>query len=221
MKDLIRRLLPICTALVLAIALAACAGETEGDSDTSGEASMSAESEGGEHADGVEGSESGEEGEGEHGGEGEGRESGDEGEGGRESEGEHDGEGEGREGREGGGEEEGEHGGEAGHDEGGEEGEESGTYIAAGETWDVVRRGARLVLAFNAESGVFEGTVQNTTDGTLCAVRVEVHLADGPELGPTSRQDVAAGATANVTLSADGESFESWTAHPEMSACGG
>ena len=85
-----------------------------------------------------------------------------------------------------------EDGGEGGHDE---EGEESGVYISASETWDVVRRGARLVLAFDPGSNAFVGTVENTTEGRLCAIRVEVHLSTGTELGPTDRVDLPAGVT--------------------------
>ena len=135
-------------------------------------------------------------------------------------------EGEHAESREGGEHDEGGEGGE--HDEGGEhgeegqggEGEESGVYLGRDATWDATRRGARLILSFDPARGVFAGTVENTTEATLCAVRVEVHLAGGPELGPTERTDVEAGQSVAVELSAEGESFESWTAHPEMSACG-
>ena len=98
-------------------------------------------------------------------------------------------------------------------------GEESGVYIERGDTWDVTRRGARLVLTFDPSSDAFEGTVENTTESTLCAVRVEVHLSTGTELGPTSRTDVPAGQTIGIKLSTDGEEFESWTAHPEVSGC--
>jgi len=112
-------------------------------------------------------------------------------------------------------------GGEGEHGEGGEEGEESGVYIGRGETWDVVRRGARLVLKFDAGSNAFVGTVENTTESTLCAVRVEVHLSTGTELGPTPRTDVPAGQKTDVTLATEGEAFGAWTAHPEMSSCGG
>ena len=145
----------------------------------------------------------GEDGEGEH------DEEGDDGE--AREEGEH---GEAREGS-------GEHGGEAGHDEGGEEGEgeESGVYIGRADTWDVTRRGARLMLSFDPAQGAFTGTVENTTGETLCAVRVEVHLSTGTELGPTRRTDLATGASTAVELGAAGEAFERWTAHPEISAC--
>ena len=130
--------------------------------------------------------------------------------------------------REGRGEHGGEHGegdehGEGGesHGEGGEEGEESGVYIGAGETWDVVRREVRLVLSFERASNAFVGTVTNTTSETLCAVRVEVHLSTGPELGPTERTDVRAGQSIDVRLPTAGEAFDTWTAHPEISACSG
>lgn len=139
--------------------------------------------------------EGGEEGEGEHGD-------------GREGRGEHD-----REGR-------GEHGGEGGDDEG-DEGEESGEYVERDETWDETRRGARLSLAFDPDGNLFAGTVENTTNETLCAVRVEVHLSSGTELGPTRRTDLAPRASTTVKLETDGQAFERWTAHPEMSPCAG
>ena len=108
--------------------------------------------------------------------------------------------------------------GEAGHDE---EGEESGVYIAREDVWDVTRRGARLVLSFDAAASAFVGTVENATEAMLCAVRVEVHLSTGTELGPTERTDVRPGEKATVELPTAGEAFESWTAHPEVSACSG
>ena len=116
---------------------------------------------------------------------------------------------------------EGEHSGEeGGHDEGGEEGEESGIYIGVQDTWDVTRRGARLVLAFEAATDRFKGTVENTTEDRLCSARVEVHLSTGTELGPTARMDLPAGETMAVELPTGGEAFDAWTAHPEMSPCG-
>jgi hypothetical protein len=115
----------------------------------------------------------------------------------------------------------GEHGegGEGGeHDRGGE-GEESGEYIGADDTWDKTRGGARLTLRFDPASNAFVGTVENTAEATLCAVRVEVHLSSGTELGPTERTDLRAGEQTAVELATEGEAFESWTAHPEVSPC--
>lgn len=196
MKTTTRWMLSVPLAFLVAISFAACGGGSGGEEGEAGHAE-----EAGEHALSDRG-----EGGGEHSA--------------REGEGEHQ---EGREGgehSEGGGEhaEGGEHGGEGGHDE---EGEESGVYIGASETWDVVRRGARLILSYDSEAGAFVGTVENTTEQTLCAIRVEVHLDSGTELGPTARVDVPAGQSTSVTLSTGGEAFRSYTAHPEMSACGG
>jgi len=200
------RLFPIVTALVTSLWLAACSGEPRTDAEMAGESGHAEEA--GEHSSaegGVEGI--GAEGSGEHREGGEAQEGGEHREGGKA--------GEGGEHAEGG--ESGEHGGEGGHDE---EGEESGVYIGAAETWDVVRRGARLVMSFDPASNAFLGTVENTTEQTLCAIRVEVHLSTGTELGPTARTDLSAGQTTSVRLPTEGEIFDAWTAHPEMSPCG-
>ena len=119
---------------------------------------------------------------------------------------------------------EGEHGGEGGeggegHDEGGEEGEEGGEYIGALATWDATRRGAHLTLRLNEAHTAFVGTVRNVSEATLCRVRVEVHLRPGPELGPTTPVNVAPGQEVNIDLPTDGNVVETWTAHPEISAC--
>ena len=104
---------------------------------------------------------------------------------------------------------EGEHGG----GEGGEE--ESGATITLDETYDGVRNGAQLIIGYDAEANAFVGTVQNVTDGTLSRVRVEVHLSNGTELGPTTPVDLAPGETIPVNLQATAEPFTGWTAHPE------
>jgi len=205
MRKGIVRLLPFFTTLVMAIGLASCAGKTQADGDGPGESSVAAET--GEHA------EASTEGSGEHDGGREAAESREEGSG------EH---AEVREPAKSGEEGEGEHGGEegeGGHDQGGEEGEEPGVYIARADTWDMTRKGARLVLAFDPARRAFIGRVVNTTERKLCAVRVEVHLSGGSELGPTPRTDVPAGGTVDVELSSEGRSFETWTAHPELSQC--
>lgn len=140
---------------------------------------------------------------------------GEEEEGEHEEGGEHDEEGEHGEGGEG----RGEHDDENGEHGEGEEGEESGEYLGRDETWDATRRGARLSLSFDPGKRAFTGTVENTTGETLCAVRVEVHLSSGTELGPTPRTDLAPGTSTSVELGAGEETFERWTAHPEVSRC--
>ena len=98
----------------------------------------------------------------------------------------------------------------------GERGEEGGAYLPKMAKQDkLFANGARLVLQFNPNTQVFVGSVTNTTGKTLPQVRVEVHLDDGTELGPTRRIDVAPGRTIPVELGAFGNSFASWVSHPE------
>ena len=95
------------------------------------------------------------------------------------------------------------------------EGEESGVLLTLDQTYDEVRNGARLILGYDAVADAFVGTVQNVTDATLSMVRVEVHLSNGTELGPTTPVDLAPGATIKVKLIATAAAFSGWTAHPE------
>ena len=92
------------------------------------------------------------------------------------------------------GSEAGEGGGESGEHRGGSEsgdgGEESGTQFAPSETYDAVRAGARLILTYDSTANEFTGTVANTTEARLSRVRVEVHLSNGIELGPTTPVDL-------------------------------
>jgi hypothetical protein len=97
-----------------------------------------------------------------------------------------------------------------------EEGEESGTELALNKTYDKVRNGARLILAYDAQSNSFNGTVENTTNETLRRVRVEVHLSNGKELGPTTPADLKPGEKRDVKLTATSRDFDGWTAHPEV-----
>ena len=94
--------------------------------------------------------------------------------------------------------------------------EESGTELALNETYDKVRNGARLILNYGPKSNSFKGTVENTTNETLKQVRVEVHLSNGKELGPTTPVDLAPGEKKDVELPAESTDFDGWTAHPEV-----
>lgn len=111
--------------------------------------------------------------------------------------------------------EEGEHGREGGESS---EGEEAGMRIAKDGTHDEVRKGVRLILSFDDESCTFMGTVENVTEMTGTGVRVEVHLSNGTELGPTKPIDLASGKKVEVKLSAKGQSFSWWKAHAEAGA---
>ena len=102
---------------------------------------------------------------------------------------------------------------ESGEDDGEEE---SGTQFSLNETFDEVRAGARLILRYDSTANAFGGTVENTTETTLTRVRVEVHLSNGIELGPTTPVNLAPGQIADINLPASSQPFTSWSAHPEV-----
>ena len=200
-KSILPAALP-CIVVLAVFAANGCGGESESSPDelpeaVSGQASPTSEvAREAEDADAERAEEAREHGEGDE--EGEHREGG-----------EHDGDGE-----------HGEHGEHGEGGEHGEEGEESGEYIGRTQTWDATRRGMRLTLSFDETQSAFTGTVENTTQATICNVRVEVHLSDGPELGPTPGLDLLPGESAATSLPSGGAPFERWTAHPEASRCG-
>ena len=99
--------------------------------------------------------------------------------------------------------------------EGAEEGEESGPQIGLDGIHDEVRKGVRLILSFDSESSSFVGTVENVSEKTVPKVRVEVHLSNGKELGPTKPVDLAPGKKIEIKLSAVGQTFTWWKAHAE------
>ena len=104
---------------------------------------------------------------------------------------------------------------------GGEGAEGSGAdSLALDETFDAVRNGARLVLSYDAPSNSFKGTVENTTNGVLDRVRIEVHLSNGAELGPTTPTDMAPAEVVTINLPATQASFTGWTAHAEIGTGG-
>ena len=98
--------------------------------------------------------------------------------------------------------------------------EESSEQLGIDETYDHTRAGARLILSYDAAANAFTGTVENTTSATLPQVRVEVHLSNGTELGPTPPVDLEPGQTIPVTLEATSEPFVTWSAHPEVGGGG-
>ena len=105
------------------------------------------------------------------------------------------------------------------HGPGDEEGSGANT-LALDETFDTVRSGARLTLSYDATSNSFEGTVENTTDDVLDRVRIEVHLSNGTELGPTTPTDIAPGKVVAIHLPATPATFTGWTAHAEVGGGG-
>ena len=131
--------------------------------------------------------------------------------------------------REIGGEARGEHsGGESGRESGRESGiegaegsggseEGSGaSMLAPSETFDMTRSGARLIMNYDAAANAFTGTVENTTNNTLTNARIEIHLSNGAELGPTTPVDMAPGEVININLPSTPEAFTGWTPHTEV-----
>ncbi len=123
----------------------------------------------------------------------------------------------GREG--GGGEGSGEHGGGGEGSEGGEggagEGEESAVELNPAQTFWMTRKGVRLALHYDAATQTFRGSATNITGAAIPRVRIEVHLSNGVELGPTTTTNLAPGQTVDVTLPATGQTFAQWGAHAE------
>ena len=124
-----------------------------------------------------------------------------------------------------------EHGSET--DEGGaEHGSETGESGAEGrgtnalaldERYDTTQNGARLIMRYDATGSSFVGTVENASDALLTRVRVEVHLSNGVELGPTAPTDLAPGEVLEIALPAGSQPFDTWYPHAETGtgeACG-
>ena len=90
------------------------------------------------------------------------------------------------------------------------------SVLGPDETFDAVLGGARLILNYEASNNSFNGTVENTTIHVLERVRVEVHLSNGTELGPTAPTDLASGEVVTINLPATLNLFTGWTTHVEV-----
>ena len=111
---------------------------------------------------------------------------------------------------------------------GGGSDEESANQLTLAETYDHTRKGARLIMAYDAATNTFKGTVENTTNAILQQVRVEIHLFNSqgpnptdPELGPTPPRDLAPSEKIPIELVAIDEPFDMWVAHPEVGPSSG
>ncbi len=93
---------------------------------------------------------------------------------------------------------------------------ESGKRYNISETAKEVRSGVELVARYDSDRKVFAGTVRNTTNAKVSQVRVEIHLSNGVELGPTPRVDLAAGEMKSLELNARGQSFTWFSIHVEL-----
>ena len=106
-------------------------------------------------------------------------------------------------------------GGEGGEGRGGESGE-SGTRYGRADTARESRAGVDLVMRYESARERFEGTVTNGNGAAVDDVRVEIHLSNQVELGPTPRVTLAAGEVRQVELDARGQRFQTWSVHVEI-----
>lgn len=98
--------------------------------------------------------------------------------------------------------------------------EKSGNHLAPGESYDEVRKGIRLTMAYDAESKVFTGQVENSTQDALPPVSVSVQLSNGTTLGPTNPITLKPGGSQSISLEATGEKFDHWRPHSELGSGG-
>ncbi|MDE0082072.1 MAG: hypothetical protein OXT72_05430 [Gammaproteobacteria bacterium] len=99
---------------------------------------------------------------------------------------------------------------------------ESGTQWSLNQTATETRSGVTLVIGYDAARGRFDGTVTNTTNRTVTDVRVEIHLSNRTELGPTSRISLAPQEVRQVTLDNNsGGSFNWYSVHVEIGSSSG
>ena len=98
---------------------------------------------------------------------------------------------------------------------------ESGTQYQIGDTARETRAGVELVMSYDTGTETFRGTVTNTTSAAVADVRVEIHLSNGVELGPTPRVTLAPGESRAVTLDARGQQFTTWSVHVELGSAAG
>ncbi|NER13585.1 hypothetical protein GWK08_09065 [Leptobacterium flavescens] len=96
------------------------------------------------------------------------------------------------------------------------EGEEDGTQLRLNETYKVSKRGVRLILSYDKKSNSFLGSVENVSRKLIKKVRVEVHLSNGTELGPTIPVDLKPKMKKEIVLKATKASFKTWSTHAEI-----
>ena len=125
--------------------------------------------------------------------------------------------GEGNESSEGGEGSEGSEGSEGGSE--GSEGSESGNgslSFSIDESCSILKSGIQLQLAYDKATQSFTGSALNVSSQIATRVRVEIHLSNSVELGPTTNVDLAPGNQTNIVLPAKGQTFATWTAHAEV-----
>ena len=99
-------------------------------------------------------------------------------------------------------------------------GEEPDVRLGVADTLDMARGPVRLVLRYDKDRSAFVASVENLSNQRIPCVRVEVHLSNGVELGPTPALALPPAGHASIELAAPGQSFSWWKAHAETSARG-
>ncbi|MCL3782677.1 hypothetical protein EMN47_20010 [Prolixibacteraceae bacterium JC049] len=95
-------------------------------------------------------------------------------------------------------------------------GEEDGTQFTQQQTYNVIKKGVRLILKYNKSQETFIGIMENVSKKKVKRARVEVHLSNGVELGPSKPKDLKVGEKIKVTLKAKGQVFKTWSTHAEV-----
>jgi len=96
------------------------------------------------------------------------------------------------------------------------EGEEDGTMYGINEKVDFKKNGVRLILSFDKNINAFIGSIENLTEKDLNRVRVEIHLSNGKELGPTNPTTLKPNEKREFQLNAKDEKFQKWSTHAEV-----
>jgi len=99
-----------------------------------------------------------------------------------------------------------------------EDAERRSNQLTPTESLDGIRNGTRLILAYDAKSDSFRGTVQNVTNRSIEKVSVGIHLSNGTELPPGSARHLKPGAVAEISIKSSSHDFNTWTAHQEVSS---
>ena len=102
-----------------------------------------------------------------------------------------------------------------------EEEGEGGTRYSKSKKLDEVKRGVHLVLMYESASQTFVGTIKNVSNKPVTRARVEIHLSNKVELGPTTPTTIEPGKQITIKLPAKGQKFEWWTAHAEVGSAEG
>ncbi|PCE66579.1 hypothetical protein B7P33_04585 [Sediminicola luteus] len=96
------------------------------------------------------------------------------------------------------------------------EGEEEKAELSKTAVYDVTKKGLRLYLAYNVTTNAFEGYLENMGTKAIKKARVEVHLDNGIELGPTPSHNLSPKQKLPVNLKASRKPFKLWSAHAEQ-----